>query len=503
MALLSIFEVILASICFAFGCYLSNRNEIVWNWPLFGMLPSLLANIHRFHDWTLKMFEKAGGTYHVKGPWFINMDMIGTVDPANVKYMMSTNSSNYPKGSEYKEIFGDIFGSGIFNSDHDQWKNQRKVAAALINHQRFRPFLFDTISVTVENALIPVLDHFCKQGGAVDMQDIAHRFTYDVIVKVITGSNPETLTIELPKNEFSDALDHAEEAIFYRHLRPKIFWRLQKWLGFGLEKEMKIARVIIDRIVASYVARKTEQLIKDGEGGADFLGSYLTVHQNDEKLMQAWKSKDEFLRDTLVNFLIAGRENSLGWLFWLVAKNPVVEAKIREELSSLSPKKRDKIEVFELEEVNKLVYLHGAICETLRLYPPVMYEHKKPLQSDILPSGHYVDPKMEILLSGYVMGRMKSIWGDDCLEFKPERWISMEDGRLIQHSPYKFLAFNAGARTCLGKDTAIYEMKAMASVVFHNYDIQLVEEHHVVPNCSSIILHIKHGMMAKISRRRM
>ncbi|XP_050217633.1 alkane hydroxylase MAH1-like [Mercurialis annua] len=436
MALLGIFEVILAFICLAIGTYLSNRHEILWNWPFLGMLPSLLANAHRFHDWSMQILERSNGTYHFKGPWFINMDMIGTVDPANVKHMMSTNSSNYPKGSEFKEIFGDIFGDGLFNSDFDQWKNQRKVAVALINRQRFQKFLFHTINVTVENALIPVLEHCCEQGGIVDMQDIAHRFTFDVTVKVITGHNPKTLAIELPKNEFTYALDHAEEAIFYRHVRPKILWRLQKWLGFGLENKMKIARVEIDRIAAAYVARKREQLIKGGDEDVDLLASYLTSHYNDEKLMEGWKSKEEFLRDTLVNFLIAGRENSLGWFFWLIAKNPVAEAKIREELNRLLPKRSDEIQVFELEEVSKLVYLHGAICETLRLYPPVMYEHKKPLQPDILPSGHYVDPKMEIVLSSYAMGRMKSIWGEDCLEFNPERWISKEDGRLIQHSPY-------------------------------------------------------------------
>ncbi|XP_050211443.1 alkane hydroxylase MAH1-like [Mercurialis annua] len=360
------------------------------------MLPALLANVHRFHDWSMEIAEKCGGTYYLKGPWFVNMDMIGTVDPANVKHMLSTNFSNYPKGSKYKEMFEDIFGDGLFNSDHDLWKNQRKVSVALINNQRFRKFLFNTISATVENALIPVLEHFYEEGRIVDIQEIAHRFTFDVTMKVITGFSPETLTIELPKNEFLDAMEHAEEATFYRHVRPKIFWRLQKWLGFGLEKKMKMARITIDRVAASYVARKREQLIEEGEGELDLLASYLTVHCNDEKLMEGWKSKDEFLRDTLVNYMFAGWENSLGWFFWLIMKNPVVEANIREELNSLSPKRRDRLEVFELEEVNKLVYLHGAICETLRLYPPAMYEHKKPLKPDTLPTGHYVDPNMEI-----------------------------------------------------------------------------------------------------------
>ncbi|EEF28128.1 conserved hypothetical protein, partial [Ricinus communis] len=199
----------------------------------------------------------------------------------------------------------------------------------------------------------------------------------------------------------------------------------------------------------------------------------------------------------------AGRENSLAWFFWLLSENPQAEAKIREELNSLLPENKvhEGPQLFDLEKLNKLLYLHGALCETLRLYPPVMFEHKEPLQPDILPSGHHVDPRMKILVSTYLMGRMKSIWGEDCLEFKPERWISKADGRLVQHPPHKFMAFNAGPRTCLGKDIALLVMKIVAAILLQNYNVEVVKEHPVAPNCASIILHIKHGLMARISRR--
>ncbi|KAJ0098003.1 hypothetical protein Patl1_27587 [Pistacia atlantica] len=95
---------------------------------------------------------------------------------------------------------------------------------------------------------------------------------------------------------------------------------------------------------------------------------------------------------------------------------------------------------FDSKELNKLVYLHGALCEALRLYPPVPFQHK-------------------------------SIWGDDCLEFKPQRWIS-EKGRIKHEPSYKFLAFNAGPRTCLGKEVAFTQMKAVAAAIIHNYNVQ-------------------------------
>uniref|UniRef100_A0A6N2MN06 Cytochrome P450 n=1 Tax=Salix viminalis TaxID=40686 RepID=A0A6N2MN06_SALVM len=47
---------------------------------------------------------------------------------------------------------------------------------------------------------------------------------------------------------------------------------------------------------------------------------------------------------------------------------------------------------------------------------------------------------------------MKSIWGEDCQEFKPERWLSPEEDKFeAPKDGYKFVAFNAGPRTCLGE----------------------------------------------------
>ena len=94
------------------------------------------------------------------------------------------------------------------------------------------------------------------------------------------------------------------------------------------------------------------------------------------------------------------------------------------------------------------------------------------------------------------MGRMKSIWGEDCHEFKPERWISNKGS--IKHEPsYKFLAFNAGPRTCIGKHMSLIQMKAVAIAIISNYDIQPIEGHPVVPD-SSVILRMKHGFKVKV-----
>lgn len=63
--------------------------------------------------------------------------------------------------------------------------------------------------------------------------------------------------------------------------------------------------------------------------------------------------------------------------------------------------------------MNKLVYLHAAFCETLRLYPPIPFNHKAAVDTDVLPSGHHVKKNMRIMLSFYSMARLEEIWGID------------------------------------------------------------------------------------------
>ncbi|KAJ0040551.1 hypothetical protein Pint_26930 [Pistacia integerrima] len=497
MAVIGLFEIFLAVICFFLIPYFTNNNGMPKNYPLVGMLPDLLINTHRIHDWATKILERSQCTFLFKGPWLANMDILATVDPANIHYIMSSNFSNFPKGPEFKEMF-DVLGDGIFNTDSDLWRSQRKAAQMLMNHQRFQKFLVKTSLEKLEKGLVPILEHVAKEGKVVDLQDLFQRFTFDSTFILVTGYDPACLSIEFPEVPFSKALEDAEEAIFYRHAIPERVWKLQRWLGVGEEKKMKKAKETLDRVVFEYIQKKREELskgiqAKEEADGVDLLTSYM----NEEYKTVALKFDDKFLRDTILSFMIAGRDttsSALTWFLWLLSKNPQVETKIREELKTIIP--TDKTEAkwwkFDIKELNKLAYLHGALCETLRLYPPVPFQHKVPIVPDILPSGHRVTPKNKILFFLYAMGRMKSIWGEDCLEFKPERWISEKGG--IKHEPsYKFLAFNAGPRTCLGKEVAFIQMKTVAATIIHNYNVQIVKGQHHSPNVS-IILHMMSGL---------
>jgi cytochrome P450 len=97
------------------------------------------------------------------------------------------------------------------------------------------------------------------------------------------------------------------------------------------------------------------------------------------------------------------------------------------------------------------------------------------------------------------MGRMEQIWGEDCLEFKPERWIS-DRGEIIHVPSYKFISFNAGPRKCIGKDMSFVQMKMIAVAMLWKFQIKVVEGHSVTPRVA-VGLSLKHGLKVKVNKR--
>ncbi|KAJ4777526.1 hypothetical protein LUZ62_035656 [Rhynchospora pubera] len=462
-------------------------------WPVVGMMPALILNIHDFHAWVTGLFHVTRCNFVFSGGWFPGMNLFGTCDPLNIQHIFTSNFQNYPKGEEFSEIF-DILGDGIFNSDGDRWRTQRVKAQQLISHSCFRAYVATSSHDKVEKALLPFLAHANKQGHAIDLQDVCLRFTFDITTKLVFGVDPNGLSIGLPAVPFAQAMDDAMASVLFRH-GPMVIWKLLQKLNLGTEKKLANARKVIDSFVEETIEKRRAEKkeMKQIEHIPDLLSSYI---DDTSKV-------DKFLRDTTVNLMLAGRDTAgagLSWFFWLLTQNPHVEEKILDELKSV-PKSftSDGMVIFNPEELTKLVYLHASLCEALRLYPPVPFEHKGVVKDDMLPSGFLATPGVKIFISTYSMARMEGVWGKDCTEFKPERWIS-DNGKLKYEPSYKFLSFNTGPRTCLGKHMAFTQMKAAAAAVVYNFYFEVVEGHVITPRFS-IILQMKNGLMVKVKQR--
>ncbi|KAK9757924.1 hypothetical protein RND81_01G195200 [Saponaria officinalis] len=269
-----------------------------------------------------------------------------------------------------------------------------------------------------------------------------------------------------------------------------------------MEVTLKSSIVHIDKYLSDVIETRKQELMSRQKDYDDLLSRFM-------KRKEYSSYSDKFLQHVALNFILAGRDTSsvaMSWFFWLVIQHPTVEEKILQEISTVLLETRgDDVakwvdEPLDFDEVDRLVYIKAALSETLRLYPSVPEDSKHVVADDVLPDGTFVPAGSSISYSIYSAGRMQTTWGDDCLEFKPERWLSPDGKKFTMHDQFKFVAFNAGPRICLGKDLAYLQMKSVAAAILLRHRLS-ISPGHKVEQKMSLTLFMKNGLKVNVTPR--
>lgn len=513
-----------------------NRGPAIY--PLIGSLPILLRNKHRIFEWFTDELKKSP-THTIRFGHPAAGVVVNTANPANVEHVLKSRFENYGKGELFCRNLSDLLGNGIFNVDGNSWRLQRKVASHEFSTYSLREFVVTCTQKDLEERLLPILFTASEDGTIMDLQNLFMRFAFDAICQLGFGADPRCLQPSLPVVKFCEAFDTATECSAQRFEKFRFHRKILQVLNIGNEKKLKDSMVVVNDFAMGLIRARRMEL--QGGGSAahqheDLLSRFMrftdsaevdnpekselekTVWEDLKSSAGATKKKevvDVFLRDIIISFVLAGRDTSsaaLTWFFWLLSSNPRVEGKIYAEIEDRlwtwkpSPSgKGDEIKTpgsvvnfFTFEELKHLHYLHASLHESLRLYPSIPMDTKVCLTDDVLPDGTRIQKDERITYNVYAMGRMESIWGPDCLEFKPERWL--QDGVFVPVSPFKYPVFQAGPRICLGKDMALVQMKLMAASLIYNFTFDVVSNHNP-QHKPSLIMSMKYGLPVSVRRR--
>ncbi|KAL6606288.1 hypothetical protein ACP70R_041941 [Stipagrostis hirtigluma subsp. patula] len=459
--------------------------------PLIGTMLRQLKNFDRIFDEHVK-YALVHRTCRLVYP---GHSEFFTSDPAVIEHVLKTSFSKYSKGDFNIGIMKDLFGDGIFATDGEKWRHQRKLASHEFSTKVLREF---SSVVFRRNAtkLAQKISSAAANGTTINMQELLMKTTMDSIFEVGFGFDLNTLSgSDESSIQFSDAFDEANSIVYHRYV--DLFWQLKRYFNIGSEAKLKRNIKIIDDFVMKLIHQKREHMDgQDNKDREDILSRFIIASTKDPETMN-----DRYLCDIVLNFLIAGKDttaNTLSWFFYMLCKNPIVQDKVALEI-------RDSVEwagednntqdfAARLKEgaIDKMHYLHAAISETLRLYPSVPVDGKMAEEDDVLPNGYRVIKGDGINYMIYAMGRMPYLWGEDAEEFRPERWLV--NGVFQQESPYKFVSFNAGPRICLGKDFAYRQMKIMAATLIHFFRFKLADESKDLTYKTMFTLHIDKGL---------
>ncbi|KAJ9559525.1 hypothetical protein OSB04_004685 [Centaurea solstitialis] len=468
----------------------ANADSEHKSYPFIGSLISFHRNRTRLIHWFTDLLSRsASQTVVLRRLGRRTNQMIVTANPANVEHILKTNFENYPKGKPFTDLLGDFLGIGIFNVDGELWSTQRKLASHEFSTRSLREFVAGVVDDVIANRLVPLLEDAVVNNGVLDMQDVLRRLAFDTISLISLGHDPCCLDYSKPVPALVTSFDVAAGASAMRGVAPANWvWKLKRFFSLGSERRLKAAVRVVHRSVDDIIRQRRRQMA-DGDGTEnqrDLLSRFISAGHG-----------DELVRDMAISFLMAGRDTTsaaMTWLFWLLTWHPTVETKLLTELT------QNHHPSLNFEDLKKMDYLKACLCESMRLYPPVVWDSKHAEKDDVLPDGTPVFGGNRVMYFPYGMGRMESLWGKDCLEFRPDRWFSEPDGFFKMESPYKFPVFQSGPRVCLGKEMAFVQMKSVVGAILSRFEL--------VPVCEGepvfvplLTAHMKGGFKVRVRRR--
>ncbi|CAI0387698.1 unnamed protein product [Linum tenue] len=280
-------------------------------------------------------------------------------------------------------IMNDLFGDGIFATDGDKWRHQRKLASHEFSTKFLRDFSTNVFRVNAAK-LVSKITVATAAMETIDMQDMLMKSTLDSMFKVGFGMELNALSGSYDLGQqFARAFDDANSITFRRFV--DMTWKLKRIFNIGWEANLKQNMKVIDAFIYKLIERKREQM-SNGEtllGKEDILSRFLLESEKDQENMT-----DKYLRDITLNFIIAGKDttaNSLTWFFYSLCKHPLVQEKVAQEVREAATANQNGevtsaeefVELLTQEALDKMHYLHAALTETLRLYPavPLVMKH--------------------------------------------------------------------------------------------------------------------------------
>ncbi|CAK5277011.1 unnamed protein product [Mycena citricolor] len=225
--------------------------------------------------------------------------------------------------------------------------------------------------------------------------------------------------------------------------------------------------------LAQYAAKAEARVLgeKDLGSGRDLLSILVKANMSAD-IQDSQRLSDDEVISQIPTFLLAGHDTSsvaLGWALHALGHHPDIQDKLRQELLSIHT------DTPSMDELNGLPYFDSVLKETMRLYAPVPFVQRTALQDDVLPlSKPYVDrwgvshenlpiPKGQMITIPILgVNTDTQTWGDDALEFKPERWGNLPEA--VHAVPGVWgnqLTFVAGAHSCIGFQFSVSEQKAI------------------------------------------
>ncbi len=356
---------------------------------------------------------------------------------------------------------------GLFSSEGDRWRAQRRLWLATLNAHQIRSF-HDQLMLTTRR-LLQRWQKAAERGDAVDVASDLMRYTVDVTVQFALGHPANTL------EQDDDVIQRHLDRIFPA-LNRRLFAVVPYWRWFKLPQDYALERSLaaLREEVGGLVNAARERLKNDPalrESPTCFLEAFLVANERDGAAIS-----DEDVFANAVTVLLGGEDttaNTMAWLIHRCTDRPDVYAALRAEADALldDPAAPDPQVPRADRFPHWLRAADSVINETLRLHPVAPLIFLETISDTVIED-------IAVPAGTPVTLLLRAAAGSSPLSDPPPRFDPVADAARNDAGPGRAstLPFGYGPRMCPGRNLALAELRSAALMLARNFDIEAVPQ---------------------------
>ncbi len=394
-----------------------------------------IGNILEFNRDRLGFLQRMAREGDVCGMRFGPFPVILFNRPEHVHSILVEHAYDFDKGIGVHNTFRPAIGDGIFSSEGEFHRRQRKIMAPSF-HPRHIASYAEIIGHYGEQILQTWAD-----GSIININQQMTSLTMSVIGKALFDAD-----VFSEADELGAAMSVTLEYI--SHNLSTLLPPPYSWPTPGHRRVHKAAAVLRNRIQRFIDERRASPMERN-----DFLSILLEARDDEGNPMS-----DEQVMAECLTLFGAGHETTataLTWAWYLLCQHPDIYEKVQQEVDSVLQGRTPTY-----ADLARLPYCLQVFKESMRLYPPA-YGFSRRALKDVEIDGYLVPTNWIVLLAPYTMHRREEFFPQP-ETFDPERFTPEREKLLPR---YAYMPFGAGPRICIGMHLAMMEGHLLLAIL--------------------------------------
>ncbi len=470
-----------------------------------------LGHVARFRDQRqrLALLKAAVTTGPVSRMRFFSRSLLVVSSPDAARQVLVEQASAFEKSPAQRLLLRPFAGDGLFTSEGELWKSQRKLMSPLFHASQLASYVPAMNDVTRHAAAQ------LRDGESFDLARLMTRITMGIVGATLFGTETFAaadelgaalttalkwvddnvasgfLTLQMSVIHAADelgprvpaVLDDIKERI-QRALRDPIL------LPGSHDAQLCAAIGVLDTYITKMIAARRGDPSLDERG--DLLTKLLLARDAEPGALSSQGMSDDQVRDEAMTLFIAGHEttaNALAWAFYLLSRNPEARARVQAEADALPAQ---GVTVF---EPARLAYTTRVFKEALRLYPPIILLGRRSLEPFTLADGPYPEDVL-LVVNPYGIHHSADVWPDP-ERFDPDRFLPEREA---ERHKAAWIPFGVGPRVCIGNSFALIEGPLVLATLMRTLTFDINPRRSIEPD-SFATLRPKGGVPARVRRR--